>query len=458
LDTLRADCIQSNPHKLYPRDYDVKVELQHSKLDELCSTGCFFPNTISVAPYTSASHAAYFTGKWPKNNGLFDQFNSKLDSKNIFEIAREKGFRTVFKTDFPFVLGKYLNMTNGVDKYIIENNEEALEEIAKNDKVFAFVHFGQIHYPYGFHNVGFGKDDYREKVSSLLKKYGISVEDVNLTDMAIETFRTKEDLDLLYKYKKIIAELYTKKLDSDLFNLYLEGINYFHQKLFNGFIEGIMDSVKDDNYLIIISSDHGEAWNDGCYGHHNSLDEGVIRVPLLFLSQDIKPRVFQNRVRTIDVVPTLDEMLFQSAEIFDGQSLNQIISQGITEEDRDAFAAVWVNESHDVLKKIKTLLATDEIQTSEGISVKYAVTSYRGQYKYSLHYKEFVNRTSNIEDSQTEGLWLIRNLTDFEQVFDEKIMAQMRSFAEKLNSVKQGSGLKKNDEMREYFRLMGYKI
>ena len=98
LDTLRADCINFNKNKLYTNEYKVKNSIDNSKLDELCAKGCFFANAISVAPYTSASHAAYFTGLWPKNNGLYDQFNSKLNAKTVFELAKRAGYTTIFKT------------------------------------------------------------------------------------------------------------------------------------------------------------------------------------------------------------------------------------------------------------------------------------------------------------------------------------------------------------------------
>ena len=78
--------------------------------------------------------------------------------------------------------------------------------------MFSFIHFGQIHYPYGFHNLKFGGEDYIKKIEFLEKKYDIKPEEINLEDMAIETFRTKEDLSLLYRYKKIIARLKRQRL------------------------------------------------------------------------------------------------------------------------------------------------------------------------------------------------------------------------------------------------------
>lgn len=458
LDTLRADCINFNKNKLYAKEYKVKISLDNSKFDELCAKGCFFANAISVAPYTSASHAAYFTGLWPKNNGLYDQFNSKLNAKTVFELAKKAGYTTIFKTDFPFILGKYLNMIKGVDKYIIENNESVLTEIKNNKKVFSFIHFGQIHYPYGFHNLKFGGEDYIKKIESLEKKYDIKSEEINLEDMAIETFRTKEDLSLLYRYKKIIAYLYSNKNDDALFNLYLEGINYFHKNLFNKFLEKLFKILENENYLIIISSDHGEAWNEETYGHHNSSDEGVIRVPILFIAKDIKPGFYSNRIRTIDVAPTLNDLLFKSKYKFDGKSLSKIIYKNIIEKDRFAFSSVWINESKDVLEKVNKILKEDKLSTQRNISIKYSATVYRDKYKCTINYKKFLNRSEQIADFKKERLFKIENLEVLRPIKDIKKVLEMKKMVEEYNNIKPMTRKSQKEIMKEYFNLMGYKI
>lgn len=457
LDTLRADCIPSNRHKLYPKEYRISHKLKRGVLDKVCAEGCFFANTISAAPYTSASHAAYFTGLWPKNNGVYDQFNSKLTAKTIFKTAKESGFKTVFKTDFPFILGKYLNMIKGVDTYLIEDNKKVLDEIKNNKKVFAFIHFGQIHYPYGFHNIRFGGADYRKKIRELEKKYRIDPESVNLSDMAIETFRSKEDLKLLYRYKKIISKLYGKKKDSDLFNLYLEGINYFNEHLFNKFLDKLTRTVENEDYLLIISSDHGEAWNEETYGHHNSLDEGVIRVPVIFKAKDITPQTYTNRIRTIDIVPTLNELM-QRKDVCDGKSLCPIIYDGKTEGNRVAFSAVWVNESHVVIKKIKTLQKDDHITFQQDISIKYSAAAYIGKYKYIVNYKHFVNRGPVLENLDCEQVFEISNLTKLTPKKNATVIAEGRKAVESYNDIPAERHNKQKGIMKKYFNLLGYKI
>ena len=324
--------------------------------------------------------------------------------------------------------------------------------------MFSFIHFGQIHYPYGFHNLKFGGEDYIKKIEFLEKKYDIKPEEINLEDMAIETFRTKEDLSLLYRYKKIIARLYSNKNDDALFNLYLEGINYFHKNLFNKFLEKLFKILENEDYLVIISSDHGEAWNEETYGHHNSSDEGVIRIPILFIAKDIKPKLYSNRIRTIDVAPTLNDLLFKSKYKFDGKSLSKIIYKNIIEKDRFAFSSVWVNESKDVLEKVHKILKDDKLSTQRNISIKYSATVYQDKYKYTINYKKFLNRSERIADFKKERLLRIENLEVLSPIKDIRKILEMKKMVEEYNNIKPITRKSQKEIMKEYFNLMGYKI
>ncbi len=455
LDTLRADCIPSNPTKLYKNKYKLNVEIEDSILNQISKKGFFFNNVISVAPYTSASHAAYFTGKWPKNNGLYDQFNSKLrsDVDTIFKLLKKNGYETIFKTDFPFILGKYLNLIRGVDKYFIEDDKAALSCIKENKKQLIFFHFGQIHYPYGFHNLKYGGKDYVKKLDELEKKYKINTGKMNLDDMAIESFRSDDDIHALYRYKKIISHLYKNGKDSDLFNLYLEGINYFNKKKLNNFLSELLRLIEKENYLVVIFADHGEAWNDRSYGHHNSLDEEVLRVPIIFYSKDIKPKIYQNRIRTIDLTPTIADILGIKSE-FDGKSLKNIIYDKKIEEDRDAFSSIWVNESHAVIKQIRNLLKKDKVNFNKSRSIKYGASIYKKDFRYIEYYKKFTNRSEELIDYSYEELYKKSTVITKKQ---PKILKELKTKLSNLNNINTQSNIS-SEEIKSYLRLQGYKV
>lgn len=458
LDTFRSDCINYNPTKMYPQEYKLKNKIKKSFLEEICSQGFFFNNVISAAPYTSASHAAYFSGLWPKNNRLFDQFNSKMKARSIFEMAKKAGYETSLKTDFPFIIGKYLNMIKGVDNYFIEDDNKALDLLKKKNKSFTMFHFGQIHYPYGFHSLKYGGKDYIRKVEEIEKKYNIKSEKVDLDDMAVETFRTKRDLSFLYRYKKIISSLYKKRMDNELFDLYIEGINYFHKSKFDNFLKKLLKIVEKKNYLLVIFSDHGEAWNDRTYGHHNSLDEGVIRVPMIFYAKDINPAIYQNRIRTVDLAPTLNELLFGEKIKFDGMSLKEIIFNNKIINDLEAFSAVWVTEIDDVLQHCKEVIDYGSIKTNRDRSVKYSECLYRDNFKFIKNYKSFINRSEKLEKNDTEILIGMKKFNKLDLVTNKEEIKKMRRAVKKYNDVAVNHAISKTKEIKEYFNLLGYKV
>jgi len=458
LDALRADCIGNARPKLYEREHENTVPLERTRLDELCEESFVFSNTISAAPYTSASHASYFTGLWPAHHGVYDQFNSRLRAKTIFEYAREHGYATLFKTDSPFLLGKYLNMVRGVDEYIAEENGGLVERIARDRKLFAFIHFAQFHYPYGFHNLDFGGKEYVDTIEKLEKKYSIHAENANFSDLATETFRSEEDLNLLHRYKKVITYLYSKKMDGELFNLYLEGVNRFHARFLNGFLDELRTALDPDEYLLVVSSDHGEAWSDETYGHHNSIEEGALRVLLAFNAKDIVPGVYANRVRTIDVFPTLMENAFGEKAECDGKSLGPCVYGRKTEPDRFAFSAVWITDLGELVRKAESIAKTDTIRVRNNVSSKYSAAAYEGGYKCEVVYKRFANRSQQLVDDYSEKLYRIDSPVDFTAVDDPPRLKRMVRLIEAHNNPQAGKKMGKTETLERYFNLLGYPV
>ncbi|MCX6816544.1 MAG: sulfatase-like hydrolase/transferase [Candidatus Beckwithbacteria bacterium] len=313
IDTLRADCINASPRaRDYLQQHATKISLKTEALDKILNSGLYYNNCFSAAPYTSASHAAYFTGQWPLHNGIYEFFNRRLIQPTIFEWAKKQGYTTIFQTDFPVILGRSLGFTNGIDHYFIEDEAKAFKTLISNkaNNTLSFFHFGGVHYPYGFHILKFGGQDYINKVSSLEKKYRISNREWRKpNDILTETFRNKQDTELLLHYKYIIEKLYREHLYNDLFSLYLEGINYFMAHRFDRFINVVKNFVDNNQALLFIFSDHGEEWDADSEAHHNSISDNVLRVPLIVYGRQIAPRIEENLVRTIDLAPTIKALL-----------------------------------------------------------------------------------------------------------------------------------------------------
>jgi len=365
IDTLRADCINASPRvKEYINKYKVKIPLKTDSLDRILKSGLYFNNCFSSAPYTSASHAAYFTGMWPLKNGVYEFFNRKLIQPTIFQYAKEQGYKTIFQTDFPVILGQALGFTSGVDNYFIEDEDKAFQTLVKNShtNTLSFFHFGGVHYPYGFHTLKFSGKDYINKVLSLEEKYNVSFKErQKLEDILTETFRNKKDTELLLRYKYIIFEkLYKQGLYDDLFNLYVEGINYFLEHRFKKFISCVKNFIDQNNAILFIFSDHGEEWDVYSEGHHNTLSDNVLRVPLIVYGMLVKRGIEENLIRTIDLAPTVPGLLPHPVKNnMDGFKLN-------------IFDSEWsVNKANYAISQVYTSLATKkQIADYQNMSVK----------------------------------------------------------------------------------------
>lgn len=84
LDSLRFDCIQG----------------ESKYIDKMFNNGTFFNRCITAAPYTTAAHAAYFTGCWPRNNNVYEFFNRSITKPTLFELAKKTVTKQFFKPTF----------------------------------------------------------------------------------------------------------------------------------------------------------------------------------------------------------------------------------------------------------------------------------------------------------------------------------------------------------------------
>lgn len=380
VDTLRADGIAANPLRLWPHEYDLPDTLRTPVLDELAGQGAFFANTITAAPYTSASHASLLTGLWPPRHGAREFFGSRLSAPTLFTAAKRRGYRTIMKTDFPVMIGAPLGFVTDVDQYIVEDDDSYLGALAEAGRSCSLLHFGSVHIPYGFHNTRFGGRDYLDKVEALEAEIGRGGRPAP-ADVLNETYRTAEDLDLLLRYKRAVVALYAERRYDRLFSLYLEGIERFCRTRLGPVLDRLREATAGRRTLLALFGDHGEAYNDETYGHFNSVDEGVLRVPLLFWGDDVEPGLFTSRVRTIDLVPTVYDLLGWGALAagLDGESLAGAVRGGSLAGPRRAHSQAFVARADQAYRAQKQFYAGDEMEEVQHVLYKEAV--YEGDYK-----------------------------------------------------------------------------
>lgn len=263
---------------------------------KLIKKSAFFPKTIAYAPYTIAAMHAIFTGTYGNKTGVNSYWSSPLFKKDQFKILtsylHDAGYYT-----YGDVINKLVLPKIGFDELVIhdelndnltERHTKLLDKFAqiRNDgkKFFLCLHYSNIH-------TGI--------MQEVLKKYD---------NFSKKYFDNKSKNEIFYD------ELFTKADE------YLGRIIEHCEKL----------RILEDTLLVIIS-DHGisvgDKFGERAYGVF-CYDYTLISTAL-FHHSSIPNKEIQQQVRSIDILPTILEILSikqdKSFQPIDGTSLIPIL-------------------------------------------------------------------------------------------------------------------------------------
>lgn len=292
VDTLRAERLGSYG---YPRPTSPQ-------LDRLAQTGVRFDLHLSQSSWTKASMASMWTGLYPARTGI-TRFDHVLpeEAKMPAEILRAAGFRTA---------GIYRN--------------------------------GWVAPTFGF---GQGFEVYQKSVSSIGLAPGVKRENPTLSERSTDEAAVKSALEFLrvrggerwFLYLHLmdlheyIYDQESARFGSDYSDIYDNSILWTDRT-----IEVLLDSIADlgflDNTLVILASDHGEAFGErGFEGHAHTVYRETTEVPLLMslpfrLDSGI---VVGARTSNIDIWPTVLDLLGLEMPGTDGRSrVAEILAAG----------------------------------------------------------------------------------------------------------------------------------
>jgi arylsulfatase A-like enzyme/Tfp pilus assembly protein PilF len=286
IDTLRADRLGCYGYK--------KAETPN--IDRLAQKGVRFENCYSSIPLTLPSHCSIFTGREP-----------------ITHNVRNNG------------------------SYFLDNREETFPELLKshNYTTSAIVSSFILHSKFGL-NQGF---DYYDDSLDIKKMAGNP--DVEITaDVVYKKFRHWLDMNYHQKFFSWIHFYdphspyqppgeYAKRFKNTPYNGEISYVDFHIGKI----IEDLQAMKILDKTLIIITSDHGEA-----FGEHKEIGHGIfcyeetLRVPLIFYNPPAfkKGRVVSQRTRLIDIMPTiLDLLRIEIPPDIKGHSFAQLLFEDV---------------------------------------------------------------------------------------------------------------------------------
>jgi arylsulfatase A-like enzyme len=274
---------------------------------KLISNNSFFPKVITNAPFTIAAMHAVFSGVYGFKNGVNSYWSSPNFKKNLFKTLPR------YMHDHNYVtygdsINKLILPPDGFDELKIhdelhdnltERHKLLLEKMSNEKKLgknfFLYLHYSNIH-------TGI--------MENVLKPY--------------DNFSTE-----YFSNKKKNSEYYDK-LFSDA-DTYLKEIYHHFQNL----------GLEQDTLLVVIS-DHGisigEKIGERAYGVF-CYDTTLISTAL-FCHPKLDSTTFQKQVRSVDILPTILEILSipfdKNFENIDGKSLVPLING--RDESRIAFS------------------------------------------------------------------------------------------------------------------------
>ncbi len=293
IDTLRASKLQA---------YYPKTRVKTPVIDALAAQGTLFERPQSPENWTKPAVASVLTSLHPATHGTKEDA-SKLPKSALMlsEVYKKEGFKTA-----SFIANGYVSNAFGFDQgwdhytnYIREQRSttaanvfgeaQAWIEKNKDGRFFVYIQTIDPHVPY-------------DPPDRFLKMY-----DPAPYDGQVKNRRTHLMLDEAKKNPKKYK--FTERDKARIEALHDGEISYHDEEL--GKFLGKLDALGlDENTLIVVTSDHGEEFQEhGSWGHGHSVYQELLGVPLLFRWPGVIPanRRIGPVVSTLDIGPTILE-------------------------------------------------------------------------------------------------------------------------------------------------------
>ena len=273
-------------------------------LKNLKKNSYYFSKMNTVAPYTFASLHSVFSGMYPSSHGVNGYYNifefKKNEIVSLPEMLKKSKYYTACDIISEIVIPK-----QGFDEWnifeeksvdFISRHSELIKKLSKKDKFFLFLHYTEVH---------------KHLVREIIEKENQGKND--------DFFKSKEKNH--------------KRLDS-----YLSSCD--------DYVKAIISSLKESNIyektILIFFADHGtsigEKFGEKFYGVFTY--DYTINVFSIIHIPNCKPKIIEKQCRTIDIFPTIAEIIKQHPSIdlknIQGESLFPLIEK-INTKDREVF-------------------------------------------------------------------------------------------------------------------------
>jgi arylsulfatase A-like enzyme len=314
LDTLRADHLACYGNRI----------VQTPVLDALAADGCLFEAAFAQAPTTTPSHCSIMTSTYVTRNDSLNGCAMKVGFATLAEILQANGYETTAFVSATPVRSTNSGLQRGFDYY--EDSISLYKSLLRNDEyqfvllTYLFVRMQNSRIP------GYIVSN---RALSWLEKRGQGP-----FFCWLHYFDPHDPYDAPAPYR----DMYDGKIDPNL-PYVLDRSRYAGEVTYTDYELGrIIKALKDkglyDDMLIIVTSDHGEAFGERHgditeYRHGQHLYDTTQHVPLIIKLPGAKAagKRIKDIVQLIDLAPTLLDYLDASLPgSFQGTSLLDLLN------------------------------------------------------------------------------------------------------------------------------------
>ena len=374
LDTVRADHLSSYGYS--------RPTTPH--LDNLARRGVLFENVIAPSPWTLATHASLFTGLLPHQHGADWTIPLEPGPRTLAEVLKSQGYETAgFTANLYYGQGGW-GMGRGFevyedDSFTLRNNlsvtlagltlaQPVYQHLVRYDllsrrdardlnrEVFRWFHHRSTRPFFLFINYFDAHDPYWAP-PPYDKRFGTISEDAIRHMNSIDGMQAEDSLEADERAAFI--------------NGYDNSLAFLDDQVAK--LMGVLSASPDwPNTIVIITSDHGEAFGEhGAYGHGWNVYREVLQVPLIIFGPGIPAGLrIQHLARLHEIFPTILDLALGERPPFRRTSLRRFWTAGFQP---DAFDEVAISELipnlHGPELKARITLTTREwqyVQDSKG--------------------------------------------------------------------------------------------
>ena len=316
-------------------------------LNSLKEKSIYFPNMITVSPYTLSAHHSIITGLYPSQHGIdsyYHMFKFKKTLVTIPELLKRANYFTRCDIQLETLMTrKGFDEYNVFDEHTVDyktRHRNLLKDISKHDKFFLFLQYSKLH---------------------------------------------------TYLISEVMSKTDKNSDDDEYFQNVQANENRFvsHLKECDDVVSNIMSTLDElrllDKTIVIFMADHGTSFGEkrGEKFYGTFVYDYTIKVFYIMYIPNETPRIVQNQCSTIDIFPTIAEIaglkLDNDCSNVLGKSLFNFI-RGSENNDREVFVETgglhgpWPSpKRHNVFcvrKNNKKLIYNDTPETWEFYDLK----------------------------------------------------------------------------------------